>query len=139
MARLANATALPIFAAHVWKSYRKNQSGRSHGQFRRTSCGGRRPRRFVASFNGSPGQDYPIIVREPDVAGAVFLRARWGLIPRWMKDPNGRPRPINARSEVVATNGMFKYLYRYGRALMPIDNYFEWQAMRGENSLTPLP
>ena len=23
-------------------------------------------------FNGSPGQDYPIIVREPDVAGAVF-------------------------------------------------------------------
>ena len=28
-------------------------------------------------FNGVAGQAYPIIVREPDVAGAVFLRARW--------------------------------------------------------------
>ena len=58
-----------------------------------------------------------------------------------MKDPNGGPRPINTRSEVVATNGMYKYVYRYDRALMPIDNYFEWQAIRGEvqNSLTPLP
>ena len=51
-------------------------------------------------FNGSPGQDYPIIVREPDVAGAVFMRARWGLIPRWMKNANGGSRPINARSKV---------------------------------------
>ena len=45
---------------------------------------------------GSPGQDYPIIVREPYVAGAVLMRARRGLIPRWMKDANAGPRPINA-------------------------------------------
>jgi putative SOS response-associated peptidase YedK len=88
-------------------------------------------------FNGSPGQDYPIIVREPDVAGAVFMLARWGLIPRWMKDPNGGPRPINARSEVVATNGMFQYAHRYGRALMPIDNYFERKAIKGEKTKQP--
>lgn len=61
---------------------------------------------------------------------------RWGLIPRWMKDPKGGPRPINARSKVVA-NGMFKYAYRYGRALMPIDNYFEWKAVKGEKMKQP--
>ena len=62
------------------------------------------------------------------------MRGRWGLIPRWMKDPNGGPRPINARSEVVATNDMFKYAYRYGRALKPIGNYFVWKAIRRERT-----
>ena len=54
-------------------------------------------------FNGSPGQDYPIIVREPDVAGAVFMRARWGLIPRWMKDAERRAKtdqcPLRGRRD----------------------------------------
>ena len=31
---------------------------------------------------GSQDKTYPIIVREPDVAGAVFLRARCGSRPR---------------------------------------------------------
>ena len=85
----------------------------------------------------SPGQDYPIIINERDVAGPMFLRARWGLIPRWMKDADGGPKPVNARSEVVATNGMFKYAYRYGRALMPIDGFFEWKAIRGSRVKQP--
>ena len=85
-------------------------------------------------WNGSPGQDYPIIIGERDIPGPVFMRSRWGLIPRWMKDVDGGPKPINARSEVVATNGMFKYAYRYGRALRPIDGFFEWKAIRGARS-----
>jgi hypothetical protein len=32
-------------------------------------------------WNGAPKQDYPIIIQEPDVAGPVFMRANWGLIP----------------------------------------------------------
>ena len=62
---------------------------------------------------------------------------REGPDPALDENPNGGPRPINARSEVVATNGMFKYAYRYGRALMPIDGYFEWQAIRGERTKQP--
>ena len=50
---------------------------------------------------------------------------------------NGGPKPINPRCEVVATNGMFKYAYRYGRAVMPIDNYFEWKAIWGEKTKQP--
>ena len=49
-----------------------------------------------------------------------------------MKCPKGGPRPINARSEIIAPNGMSKYACRYGRAVTSIDAYFEWQAIRGK-------
>lgn len=84
-------------------------------------------------WNGAPGQDYPIIIQEPDVRGPVFMRANWGLVPRWAKEarPGGRPPPINAKSETVATNGMFKASYASRRALMPIDGFFEWKDIYG--------
>jgi hypothetical protein len=53
-------------------------------------------------YNGVPSQDYPIIVRdivrEPDATGPIFVSARWGFAPSWVK-PGGRPPPINARAE----------------------------------------
>jgi putative SOS response-associated peptidase YedK len=66
------------------------------------------------------------------------MRARWGLIPRWDEKADRGPRPTNARSEVVATNGMFKYAYRYGRALKPIDSHFEWKAIRAKRRSSPV-
>jgi putative SOS response-associated peptidase YedK len=83
-------------------------------------------------FNGAPTQDYPIIireiVREPDVLGPVFATARWG----WAKDVGtGRPPPINARSEGIATSGMFKHAYRSKRCLVPINGFFEWKDIYG--------
>jgi putative SOS response-associated peptidase YedK len=85
-------------------------------------------------YNGAPSLDYPIIirdmVREPDTMGPVFVSDRWGLTPGWMK-PSGRPPPINARCEGIATNGMFKSAYRMRRCLVPIDGFFEWQDIFG--------
>ena len=82
-------------------------------------------------LNGSPGQDYPIIVREPDVAGALFMRSRWGLIPRGMKTrradrDRSMPAPKSSRSSIGI-----------GGALMPIHSYFEWKAIRGERAKQP--
>jgi putative SOS response-associated peptidase YedK len=88
-------------------------------------------------WNGAPRQDYPLIVQEPDVRGPVFMRARWGFIPRRTADPKGGSQPINARSEVVATNGLFKFAYQYRRALMPVDGFFEWKAILGEKAKQP--
>jgi putative SOS response-associated peptidase YedK len=88
-------------------------------------------------FNGAPGQDYPIIVREPDTGGGEFVRARWGLIPRWVKEPTGGRRPINAAVERVATAPMFRNAYRWRRALLPIDGLFEWRAIRGQKVKQP--
>jgi len=82
-------------------------------------------------WNGAPGNDYPIIIKEPDVHGPVFKRARWGFMPSWAKSAGDRRPPINARCEGIATNGMFKYAYGSRRALMPIDGFFEWWDVLG--------
>ncbi len=50
--------------------------------------------------------------------------ARWGLHPSWAKDKG--PRPINARLETIATNGMFRGPFSSGRAVVPMTGYYEW-------------
>jgi len=88
-------------------------------------------------FNGAPGQDYALIVVEPDTPGAMFTLARWGFTPRWAKDRNSGPRPINAKSETVASKPMFRAAYRARRALLPVDGFFEWQAVKDERAKQP--
>jgi putative SOS response-associated peptidase YedK len=83
---------------------------------------------FWPRYNGSPGQDYPLIVREPDEPGGMFVVARWGFIPRWSR--NSKIKPINATAEKIAASGMFRSAYRSHRALMPIDGFFEWRATK---------
>ncbi|MEX4010468.1 SOS response-associated peptidase [Neoaquamicrobium sediminum] len=89
-------------------------------------------------YNGAPGLDYPLIVRDvtrdsakAPVLGPVFMMARWGLIPHFAKARNEGFKHINARSETVATNGVFKRAYAARRALMPVTGYFEWQDIYG--------
>ena len=73
-------------------------------------------------YNGAPSQWYPIIVLDELAMGSMmFVAGRWGLMTR----TGGMV--INARSETVATNGLFKWSYQQRRALMPIDGFFEWK------------
>ncbi|THK34358.1 hypothetical protein EHS39_30755 [Ensifer sp. MPMI2T] len=77
-------------------------------------------------YNGAPTKFYRIIIRDvirdPDMFGPTFVSARWGLIPRWIKERRpSRPPPINARCEGISTSGMFKDAYRRGRCLVPVD------------------
>lgn len=88
-------------------------------------------------YNGAPGLDYPLIVREPDVPGMTFMMARWGFVPGWIREARPKMRPINAAAETIATNGMFRAAYRSRRALMPIDGYFEWKAISGSKAKQP--
>lgn len=91
----------------------------------------------LPTYNGAPSQWYPIIEWDRDLNGPVFISARWGFIPRWMKDATGGRKPINAMSETVAGNGMFREAYRSRRCLMPIDGFFEWKAILGEKAKQP--
>lgn len=75
-------------------------------------------------FNIAPSQEIPIIVLED--GHRVARLASWGFLPGWARDPNGR-RPINARSETAATNGMFRGAFRARRCLVPATGWFEWQ------------
>ncbi|QDZ01961.1 SOS response-associated peptidase [Nitratireductor mangrovi] len=95
------------------------------------------------TWNGPPSLEYPIIVRDvvSDAGhrGPVFVSARWGFVPYWAKEdkPSGRPPPNNARSETVATSGMFKHAYRSRRCLIPISGFFEWKAIKGQKTKRP--
>lgn len=68
------------------------------------------------------------IVRDRLVDGARVREAHlstWGLRPSWAKEKG--PRPINARLETAATNGMFRSAFSSARVLVPMSGYYEWQ------------
>ena len=61
----------------------------------------------------------------------------WGLIPYWCKDASGGRKPINAKSETAASLPTFRDAYARRRCLLPIDNFFEWKAIKGQRTKQP--
>lgn len=71
-------------------------------------------------YNAAPSTQLALFHQE-----GQFLRAdmvRWGWRPHWAKD---RTTPINARVEKVAHSPFFKSIWPH-RAIIAIDNWFEW-------------
>jgi putative SOS response-associated peptidase YedK len=52
---------------------------------------------------------------------------KWGLVPYFTKDLKTARKPINARSESVATSGMFNAAFAQRRCLVPAAEYYEWR------------
>jgi putative SOS response-associated peptidase YedK len=78
------------------------------------------------SWNVAPASDILVVVAGPD--GARQLRAlRWGLVPRWAKDPSGANRMINLRAETVREKKGWKSTLARKRCIIPIDGFYEWQ------------
>ena len=83
-------------------------------------------------YNGAPGQEHWVIRQNPKDSQRSLDRLWWGLIPYWTKDAKGGRKPINARSETVASLPTFHDAYQRRRCLLPIDNFFEWKGIKGE-------
>ena len=87
-----------------------------------------------ARYNIAPMTDVPI-VRVNAEGRRELVRMRWGLVPRWAKDPSIGARMINARGETLADKPSFRMAYRRHRCLLPTDGFYEWQAARsGEHA-----
>lgn len=84
-----------------------------------------------ARYNIAPSQMVPIVRQRAD-GGREVLRARWGLVPHWVKDPSAfRANLINARSEGAAAKPSFRDAMRRGRCLLPASGFYEWKAAGG--------
>src|SRR5215211_6604495 len=83
---------------------------------------------LVERYNVAPTQSV-LVVREPDAREAVFLK--WGLMPRWAKDPGIGNRLINARAETVTEKPSFRDAFSRRRCLVPMEGFYEW-ARRGD-------
>jgi len=79
-------------------------------------------------FNIAPTQAIATVCA-PVAGGRRRLQLRrWGLIPRWAKDPSIGNRMINARAETVAEKPAFREAFRLRRCLVPADGFYEWAA-----------
>ena len=84
---------------------------------------------FPPNWNAGPGQDLPVLRFNPKTRLRQLDPIRWGFVPLWAKDLASGYKSINARSESIATNGMFKDAFRERRCLIPADAFYDWQAI----------
>lgn len=78
------------------------------------------------SWNVAPASDILVVTASPD--GARQLRAlKWGLVPRWAKDPTGANKMINLRAETVREKKGWRSTLARKRCIIPIDGFYEWQ------------
>jgi putative SOS response-associated peptidase YedK len=87
-------------------------------------------------YNGAPSQDLWVIRRNPQTGERSLDLLRWGLIPHWCSE-KPKPPPINAASETLRGNEMFREAYERRRCIVPIDGFFEWRAVKGEKIKQP--
>ena len=88
-------------------------------------------------YNGAPSQDLLVIRRHPKTGEYLQDLLRWGLIPNWTKEISPKLKPINATAERVATAPMFRDAYARRRCIVPVDNFFEWKAVKGAKAKQP--
>jgi putative SOS response-associated peptidase YedK len=81
---------------------------------------------FRPRYNVAPTDEVPI-VRINSHGERELARMRWGLVPRWAKDPSIGARMINARSETVATKPAYRNALQRHRCLVPADAFYEWK------------
>lgn len=84
------------------------------------------PHEIPPNYNVSPTQ--AVWIARNNGTNIWLEPVMWGLKPRWAKEGDKGPLPINARSETVATNKLFAPLLRTKRCLVPCDGYYEWKA-----------
>jgi putative SOS response-associated peptidase YedK len=92
---------------------------------------------YPPRWNAAPSQEL-LVIRRNHRTGEVSLDPlRWGLIPRWCKDPTGGRKPINAKCETVHQLLTFRDASRSRRCIVPVDGFFEWKAIKGQRAKQP--
>jgi putative SOS response-associated peptidase YedK len=75
-------------------------------------------------FNVAPTALLNTVIADHDTRRIVTCR--WGLIPRWAKNPSGASKMINARAENLFERPSYRPLLSEHRCIVPIDGFYEW-------------
>jgi putative SOS response-associated peptidase YedK len=78
-------------------------------------------------YNIAPTQLVPIVRQNSKEPVRELSLFRWGLVPRWAKDPLVAAKMINARSETASTKPAFSDALKFRRCLVLADGFYEWQ------------
>ncbi|MCX7384862.1 MAG: SOS response-associated peptidase [Alphaproteobacteria bacterium] len=84
---------------------------------------------FAPTWNMAPTRSAPVVRLHPQTGERHLDLLRWGLVPHWVTDLKATKQPINARSETAASTPMFRDALIRRRCLVPIDAFYEWQAV----------
>ncbi len=76
-------------------------------------------------YNIAPMQQVPV-VRVNAEGQRELVQVRWGLVPRWARDPSIAAKMINARAESVAQKPSYRNAFRRHRCLVPANGFYEW-------------
>jgi putative SOS response-associated peptidase YedK len=79
---------------------------------------------YEERFNIAPSQNVLAIVKSNNGNRAGYMK--WGLVPKWAKDPKIGNKLINARSETVNEKPSFKESFYQKRCLIPASGFYEW-------------
>lgn len=80
-------------------------------------------------YNIAPSQAVPVVRRGEH--GRELAMLKWGLLPRWVKEPKTQYSTINARAETVDTKAAFRWVFQHHRCLVPADGFYEWKQVEG--------
>ena len=89
---------------------------------------------FEPHYNVAPGTEIVAVTtdREGVPRGELL---RWGLVPRWAKDPAVGHKMINARAETLPDRPAFRAPLQRFRCLIPADGFYEWQSRERQPKL----
>jgi putative SOS response-associated peptidase YedK len=80
------------------------------------------------SYNIAPTSFQPVIRLDRDTGEREIVMMRWGLIPRWAKDPKQLGvSTINAKAESLMEKPIWRQPFTKRRCLVPADAFYEWR------------
>ena len=86
---------------------------------------------LAPKYNIAPSSEV-LVVRQERERGRLADLCKWGLIPRWAKDPSIGNRLANARGETVAEKPSFRNGFLRSRCLVPASGFYEWKTVAGK-------
>jgi putative SOS response-associated peptidase YedK len=76
-------------------------------------------------YNIAPTQQVLAVIHDGERNRLGELR--WGLIPKWAKDPKIGVQMINARAETLSEKPAFQSAFERRRCLIPADSFYDWK------------